>query len=339
MKKNLLLLICSSVLVFLVAEGIARLFFPQWAPRAGRMTQFWRYDSRYGWSNVPNAKGAFQSFGFDTNVSINERGFRGPMIPYQRTPGKQRVEILGDSYVWGYGVNENEMFTSILPQYLGGAEVVNLGVTGYSTDQELLVYEDEGYKYNADYVVLVFCMNDVDGNTARVQYATYEKPLFVLDQDQLRLENQPVKRSSLWKRGLVALTSHSYLINTMYRVLAEAALKSKPQLQQASAADNTFPASPADQLTARLILEFQHAVAQKQPNSKFLVVLVEDMAPKYAHEVANYLARYHIDALALGDHVNHNDQSLHLPDENHWNPAGNRLVAQSVADFINAHER
>jgi len=333
MKKNLLLLSCSCLLVFLAGEWIARLFFPQWAPRAGRMTQFWRYDSRYGWSNVPGAKGAFQSFGFDTNVTINDRGFRGPLIPYERTPGKKRVEILGDSYVWGYGVNENEMFTALLPQFLNSAEVVNLGVTGYSTDQELMLYEDEGYKYNADYVVLVFCMNDVDGNTTRVQYATYEKPVFVLDNDQLRLENQPVKRSALWKRGLVALTSHSYLINTMYRVLAEAALKSKPQLQQAGT-DNTFPASPGDKLTARLIHEFSRAVAQKQPNSKFLVVLVEDMAPKYAHEVVNYLAPNHIDALSLGDHVDHNDRSLHLPDENHWSPSGNRLVAKTIADFI-----
>jgi len=335
--KNLLLLVCSSLLIFLAAEGVARLFFPQWAPRAGRMTQFWKYDSRYGWSNVPNAKGAFQSFGFDTDVTINARGFRGPMIPYERTPGKKRVEVLGDSYVWGYGVNENEMFTSVLPGYLGGAEVVNLGVTGYSTDQELLVYEDEGYKYNADAVVLVFCMNDVDGNTASVQYATYEKPLFVLDHDQLRLENEPVKRSSIWKRGLVALTSHSYVINTAYRVLAEAALKSKPQLQQQSSADNVFPASPGDQLTARLMLEFQRAVAEKQPNAKFLVVLVDDMAQKYAHEVINYLARYHIEAMALGDHLSHGDKSLHLPDENHWSASGNRVVAKSIADFVAAH--
>lgn len=335
--KNFLLFVSSSLLVFFAAEGVARLFFPQWAPRAGRMTQFWRYDSRYGWSNVPGAKGVFQSFGFDTNVTINQRGFRGPMIPYERTRGKKRVEILGDSYVWGYGVNENEMFTSILPQYLNGAEVVNLGVTGYSTDQELLVYQDEGYKYNADYVVLVFCMNDVDGNTTRVQYATYEKPIYVLDHDQLRLENQPVRRSALWKRGLVGLTSHSYLINTMYRVLAEAALKSKPQLQQASA-DNKFPASIADKLTARLILEFQHAVAERQPNSKFLVVLVEDMAPNYAQQVANYLEHFHIPALALGDHVDRNNRSLHLPDENHWSPSGNRLVAKSIADFINSNK-
>src|ERR1700693_386562 len=187
MKKNLVLLLFTCFVVFLAAEGLARLFFPQWAPRSGRLTQFWQYDARYGWGNIPGAAGAFRSFGFDSRVTINERGHRGPLIPFARTPGHKRLVIIGDSYVWGYGVNDGEMFTALVPNLLPGAEVVNMSVTGYSTDQELLVYQDEGYQYNADWVVLVFCMNDVLGNIARTMYVSYGKPLFVLDHDQLRL--------------------------------------------------------------------------------------------------------------------------------------------------------
>jgi hypothetical protein len=135
------LLVGISLLVgLLLAEGLTRLLLPQMAPRTAQLTKFWRYDARYGWSHIPGASGTFAAHGIDSSVQINAKGFRGPEVEYARDPNRQRLLVLGDSYVWGYGVNQEEMFTEQLKRMRPEIEVVNLGVSGYSTDQELLLY-------------------------------------------------------------------------------------------------------------------------------------------------------------------------------------------------------
>ena len=42
--------------------------------------------------------------------------------------------------------------------------MINAGVSGYSTDQELLWYRNEGIKYETDLVILVIAGNDVGDN-------------------------------------------------------------------------------------------------------------------------------------------------------------------------------
>lgn len=81
--------------------------------------------------------------------------------------------MLGDSYVWGFGVQEDDMFTSRMEKQIPNLEIVNLGVSGYSTDQELLLYEDEGRKYKADLAVIVVAVNDFEGNMLTAQSHVY----------------------------------------------------------------------------------------------------------------------------------------------------------------------
>ena len=72
-------------------------------------------------------------------------------ISFSKPAGTQHIVVLGDSLVWGFGVEEHELFTHVLEEKLRpGARVINLGVSGYSTDQELLLYRDRGRKYDPD---------------------------------------------------------------------------------------------------------------------------------------------------------------------------------------------
>ena len=58
-KKRVLFLLVSLLLGCVVVEGLARLFFPEWAPRTALITKFWQYDPRYGWAHIPGASGPF----------------------------------------------------------------------------------------------------------------------------------------------------------------------------------------------------------------------------------------------------------------------------------------
>jgi hypothetical protein len=72
---------------------------------------------------------------------------------------RPRVLMLGDSITFGSGVRDEETFCALMAQRY---DVVNLGVEGYGTDQELLKLEREGLAYHPDVVVLNFTVaNDI----------------------------------------------------------------------------------------------------------------------------------------------------------------------------------
>ena len=100
---------------------------------------FWRHDPRLGWHHTAGSEGVFdRSPVFRTRVRINDKGLRGRDYPYERVAGRRRILVLGDSFVFGYGVEQEEIFTTVLEGLLPATEVINAGVSGYGTDQDLL---------------------------------------------------------------------------------------------------------------------------------------------------------------------------------------------------------
>ena len=86
----------------------------------------------------------------------------------RRRPGAYRIAVLGDSFVFGSGVAQDAILTRRLAAHLGpGFEIVNLGVPGYGTDQELLTLRRWGRKLAPDLVLLGFFWNDIMENVER----------------------------------------------------------------------------------------------------------------------------------------------------------------------------
>ena len=65
------------------------------------------HDERLGWRNIPNWTGTT----FGEPLSINSQGLRDREYSIEKPNGKQRMLILGDSYAWGYGVRNNQIFS------------------------------------------------------------------------------------------------------------------------------------------------------------------------------------------------------------------------------------
>jgi hypothetical protein len=114
--------------------------------------------------------------------------------------------VLGDSFVWGFGVEDEEIFTSVLERRSDPPlEVVNLGVSGYGTDQQLLLWRALGARFRPDVVLLVLCpYTDLAENLLASAYG-HPKPVFHFSEDGHRVGNQPVpERPDAWQGGRIA---------------------------------------------------------------------------------------------------------------------------------------
>ena len=166
---------------------------------------FWEPYSLYGWRNIPNAKGWESCYGeCEVYVEINSKGLRDEEIPYEKPAGTQRVLLLGDSMTAAMQVPLEDTFGKVLEQALNERlttetwEVVNGGINGFGTDNELLFYRLEGKNYRPDVVVVaIYLANDIYNNSYELEVSlggNGHKPYFSLDDnEQLVLHNYPVE--------------------------------------------------------------------------------------------------------------------------------------------------
>lgn len=115
----------------------------------------------------PNSSGATHG----NPVRINSLGFRGPEISIPKPGNSFRIIVLGDSYTFGQGVAESEIYTSLLGKKLSARyqgkriEVINLGVMGVPAIYEMNLLHRLGSLLEPDFFMIGFVSNDVrEGN-------------------------------------------------------------------------------------------------------------------------------------------------------------------------------
>jgi hypothetical protein len=208
-----------AILALAGSELLARRSMPGYLARARGLHVF---SHTLGWVNRSGVSVALDG----NQVSINRRGDRGRELAVPRRRGPTRVIVLGDSIAFGLGVADHETFTSLLDERDNGIEAANLAVSGYGPDQELLVLLRDGPRYQAEVVILAFCLAN-DFADAELPVALYDgrmpKPRFLLVGGRLVLDRSSVERPGSW-RFLQWVSDESLLFN-----LAAATGRTEPQ--------------------------------------------------------------------------------------------------------------
>lgn len=152
-KKRLLLV---TVLPLLLALG-AELYLRTQVPTCG-VTPF-RISQRAGLASEfrPGFTTTYKGF----EVSYNSDGYRGPELP-QRAEGLPRIALVGDSFVYGSAVDLPDTLAVRLERALGEAQVLNLGVPGYSAENVAAVVQHDALRLDPDIVLYVYFANDSD---------------------------------------------------------------------------------------------------------------------------------------------------------------------------------
>jgi len=340
---NLSLIIVSTLFTLLLSEIALRLMGFETLYVSPERDRFWKYDSLLGWVHQPGQEGIFETPQFRTVVRINDKGLRDRQHTYERQNDEERVLVLGDSFAWGYGVEESERFSQLLEQSLG-VEVINAGVSGYSTDQELLWYKNEGIKYETDLVILVIAGNDVGDNDQQLVSTIYYKPRFVIEDGQLVLKGSPVPKTSPGGRFVYSVSQRSalafFLVQRYFDVRSLYA-KSQVQSDQTELAVSGKNAKKEPfELTIALIDEIRN-IAESQ-NAKFMIVTTDRWwnypSEETYEEFVTTLQNEGFLVLDVESMPGFDREEMLIPDDGHWNQAGHAYVAEKIKALIRAHQ-
>lgn len=165
MRANVLAVAGGSVAALVIAEAAVRVADPIGISYYEHARAYHRdkiADATRGFRHRPGLRATYGR----TDVSINEIGLRDdPIAP--KADGEYRIVAVGDSVTFGWGVPRVDTFTEQLERDLAlrlgrPVNVINGGVGGYNSVQELAFLREDGLRLSPDLVLLVYVYNDVD---------------------------------------------------------------------------------------------------------------------------------------------------------------------------------
>jgi lysophospholipase L1-like esterase len=320
------------------------------------MGSFFEPDAELGCHGKPNFAGRFHRADFDVTVEHDENGFRrGELIDI--ADGRE-VYVLGDSFVWGYGIGQRDLLTNQMARLLG-RRVHNCGLIGAGTVEEFMIFQ----KHVAprlrpgDTVVLVFFGNDFGDNVGKhLRGRTYAK----IDNGQVVVvppaPTSGLRRCKNWLKDASCIFNLvTYCLDRHHDVewtkgLPDRATRRVPSNEEVHA--DTDATSAAVQITRYYFAAMQETCRDKQV--QLLAVLVpgqaelgeddvtstSDLSPQ--EEVTSRQAfdrlikELGIDTVDLmapmlaAKHIGRFER-LTFAHDFHWNAAGNTVAAETIA--------
>jgi hypothetical protein len=163
-RRKSFLIIGGFFSALLLGEVLVRLAVPEWSDQ----WKLWRVDPTHAVGLYPNTRarvhGISREFAFD--FKTNAQGLRMDYdLTENKARGLKRVLFVGDSFTFGYGVNQSESFVSRLQQSLDPThtkfEMINAGfASGFATDTEFLFTREIGHRWSPDVVVVGVCLGN-----------------------------------------------------------------------------------------------------------------------------------------------------------------------------------
>jgi lysophospholipase L1-like esterase len=218
LAARLVLLTVSAAVTLLIAELAVRLARPQAAFIVS--PGLYENDPPRGYRLTPGFRGRMTNrVEYDTEVAINRMGLRGPDVE-PLIPGGARILVLGDSFAFGVGAEQEESYPARLEEILRNrgarVQVLNAGTPGYSVPDAVTWFLAHGKALDPDVVLLtVFTGNDL-------QDAAPGGPRIVVKDGHLVPAGKKRRPIALWfnqRSHLFSLLKSSALARPVRRLL------------------------------------------------------------------------------------------------------------------------
>lgn len=316
-----------------------RIYSSLWFPRMMIL------DDRLGWKHAGGVSRVFSDE--DSHrfiVTQNSYGHRGKQYSFQRTVGKHRVLILGDSFTEGVHVSDDEVFSAQLETLATDIEVINAGIGGYGTVQQYLYLVSEGLRFNPHLVLLMFFDNDLSDNCLSYYPGFGPRPYATLSGGQVRiietLDPTQFLRFTVPVPFQVTLSRYSYFyyfVNTsVYQRLFSKQMKDLRTRDMAMTEScGTYEIFYWLAMKMKLLLESR--------NAGFALVLIptrEDVDQNYSVAQAPIVEFCEESGLRclqlLGRFARERAAGVraYFKEDIHWTKAGHKIAAEEIHRFL-----
>lgn len=339
---------------------------------------FSRPDDERGWALRPGARGRFEAEG-GSSVVISRDGLRDREHSRTKPPGSLRIAVLGDSYTEALEVPVEQTFWSVLERNLNRSgskhgrqvEVLNFGVRGYGTAQELLTLRCCIWDYAPDIVLLAFFAgNDVSDNSPTLDRSPtrFSRPYFRLTPAGWRIDRSyPASWRHRTGKLVAPLVAHSRILQLAIR--AQYVLHRRRRTDREIGLDSRIYAEPEDEAwkdawktTEELVAVMAREASER--GARFAVVAVTAPIQVYPDPATRerFARQLGVSDLmlpgrrirAVGDrsgfpvldlapelqrYADRHRAFLHgspntAPGVGHWNPLGHRLAGEQIASWM-----
>ena len=163
---NILCLFITVVFICGLCELFIRIYLPIPKNAGNLVRKEWNRDYKKS-AFIPNTEAIHSGI----PVTINSVGLKNKEIDISKTEGVMRISMFGDSLVFGQGLKINETLSSQLERewnkdkaWTVEVQVLNFGVCGMNTFQEMMYALNYGSQFNPDIVMLIWTYNDIEMN-------------------------------------------------------------------------------------------------------------------------------------------------------------------------------
>lgn len=169
-------------------------------------TQLFEYHPVIGYTFIPGIKARLDHEGGGYLVRVNSHGFRCEHeFVKEKTPGKFRILLFGDSFTAGDAVSNKHRYSDVLETLLPNVEVYNFALPGSGTDQHYLVWQEIAKQFEHDLVVIAVQVENIRRVAARHRLSLdadgneilMAKPYYELEDDKLTLKGVPVPKDPI----------------------------------------------------------------------------------------------------------------------------------------------
>ena len=336
---RLVLVALSSAFALIVAEVALRVVVPT-KSFVNPIKAFHQSDRELGWHGTPNLEARFHKVDFDVLVKHNDLGFRKRESSVQPVPNSPVLAVFGDSFTWGWGVDNGKVFTDVMQTQLGsGIDVRNFGVNAYGTVQEQLLLKkriSEGL--HPRYVLVMVYNNDFYDNID----SDPTKPSALVKGTEVTLQNYPVPKPATSE--FIELCNKSYLFSTVAFVANfHQAKKHVTALQQATIEKGKTMAQ-APHLAMSFALGQMKQVCEQNSASLFVVYvpafkeLKLENPSEARRELQGQCKDHNLELVDLtpvfqkaSTDATHSWYYLH---DEHWTADGQALAGTTLSEFI-----
>ncbi len=207
---NILTFLAVCLILIIGTEITLRFVLPEPLPKDNQTMHIVLNSSERGWGLLPYDEGVYAGAPY----RINSLGFRDYEYDIHKPKNTFRVAIVGDSIAFGKGVTLEETFAKKLEQMLNSEcqsiEVLNFGVSGYTTVQQYHTIRERVFDFSPDMIFVLYFLNDPDPFTAEL-YPQEEASVFS------RLKSWWYDHSYLYK--VAARGTYSYQLKRMNNTL------------------------------------------------------------------------------------------------------------------------